>query len=254
MPVMKSSRGSRRCSSPWAKGRASRPPTYDTVDVLHTLVSQCVLLLETSAAGILMSDQRGGLQVLASSTEQAKIIELYQLQTSEGPCWDTVHTGESVYVADLTTAATRWPVFVPRALKAGFTAVHTIPMRLRKDTIGALNLFGQEPKAMSKQDIQAARALADIATIGILQERAIRRSEVLTEQLQHALINRVTIEQAKGILAQAGNLDMDQAFQALRSYGRRRSTRLSEVAYQLTSGAIWPDTILSEIHYSDSDQ
>ncbi|MRH90695.1 GAF domain-containing protein [Nocardia sp. SYP-A9097] len=225
---------------------------YDIVDVLHELASHCERLLNVGAAGILMSDQRGGLQMLASSTEQAAILELYQIQTNEGPCWDCVHSGETVFVPDLTVAADRWPHFVPRALNEGFAAVHAIPMRLRQETIGALNLFGRIPGPMPARDVRAARALADTATIGILQERAIHRSEVLTEQLQGALINRVIIEQAKGVLAQAGNVDMDHAFQALRSYGRRRSTRLSEVARQLTTGEIHPDTVLSDQHHSNS--
>lgn len=219
---------------------------YDIVDVLHVLVSQTVRLLDAAAAGIVMADQRGGLQVLASSTEKAAILELYQIQAGEGPCWDCVQNGEPIFVSDLRTSVHRWPKFVPQALKAGFVSVHAIPMRLRHETIGALNLFGHTPGRFAEQNTRVAQALADIATIGILQERAIRRSEVLTEQLQRALVSRVTIEQAKGVLAQAGNLDMDQAFHALRSYGRRRSTRLSEVAHQLTIGEIEPGTVLAE--------
>ncbi|QVI19199.1 ANTAR domain-containing protein [Nocardia tengchongensis] len=99
---------------------------------------------------------------------------------------------------------------------------------------------------MREQDIRAARALADTATIGILQERAIHRADLLTEQLQGALIKHVTIEQAKGVLAQVGKVDMDQAFQALRSYGRHRSTRLSDVARQLVNGEIRPQSILTD--------
>lgn len=219
---------------------------YDIVDVLYELVSHCVRLLDAAAAGIVLVDQRGSLQVLASSTEQTRMLELYQLQTSEGPCWDCVHGGEPVSVADLNTEADRWPQFVPRALDEGFVAVHALPMRLRRETIGALNLFGREPGPMPEQDLRTAQALADTATIGILQERAIHRGEVLTEQLQVALTNRITIEQAKGVLAQAGNLDMDQAFQALRTYGRRRSTRLSDIARQLVTGATTARTVLDD--------
>ncbi|MFE3756110.1 GAF domain-containing protein [Nocardia tengchongensis] len=219
---------------------------YDIVDVLHELVSQCVLLFDVAAAGIVMSDQRGGLQMPASSTEQAGMLELYQIQTDEGPCLDCVRSGEPVLVADLDASTARWPMFVARARKEGFAAVHAIPMRLRQETIGALNLFGREPGPMREQDIRAARALADTATIGILQERAIHRADLLTEQLQGALIKRVTIEQAKGVLAQAGKVDMDQAFQALRSCGRHRSTRLSDVARQLVNGVIRPQSILTD--------
>ncbi|MFI7002023.1 GAF and ANTAR domain-containing protein [Nocardia sp. NPDC050175] len=225
---------------------------YDIVDVLHELVSHCVRLLDTAAAGLLMSDQRGSLQVLACSTEQTRVLELYQIQTSEGPCWDCVHSGTPVSVADLATASDRWPRFAPRAASEGFTAVYALPMRLRRETIGALNLFRRQRNPVSDRDLQTAQALADTATIGILHERAIRRSEVLTEQLQVALHNRVLIEQAKGVLAQAGTLGMDQAFEALRGYGRRRGTRLSDVAQQLVTGAISPDTVLTDRYRSDS--
>ncbi|MEV0251841.1 GAF and ANTAR domain-containing protein [Nocardia sp. NPDC050712] len=219
---------------------------YDMVDVLHELVSHCVRLLDAAAAGIVLSDQRGNLQVLATSTEQTRMLELYQLQTSEDPCWDCVHTGEPVSVADLGTEVERWPLFAGRALDDGFAAVHAIPMRLRRETIGALNLFSREPGPMPENDLRVARALADTATIGILQERAIHRGEVLTEQLQVALSNRIIIEQAKGVLAHADNLDMDDAFQVLRSFGRRRSARLSDVSRLLVTGAITARTVLDE--------
>ncbi len=221
---------------------------YDVADVLHELTAACVRLLDAAAAGLMLSDQRGGLQVLASSTEQTRLLELFQIQTDEGPCLDCVRTGRPVLVDDLAAAGSRWPRFVPQALNEGFAAVHAIPMQLRRNTIGALNLFSRIPGAMPQQDVLVARALADTATIGILQERAIRRGEVLTEQLETALNNRITIEQAKGVLAHAGSLDMAQAFNALRSYGRSHSTRLSEIAHQLVSGALHPDAILTEPH------
>lgn len=220
---------------------------YDIADVLHELVSHCVRLFDAAAAGIVLSDQRGSLRVLASSTEQTRMLELFQLQTSEGPCWDCVHTGQPVSIADLRAERDRWSSFVPRALDYGFVSVHAIPMRLRRDTIGAMNLFGREPGHLPARDLRTAQALADTATIGILQERAIHRGEVLTEQLQAALTNRIAIEQAKGVLAYAGGVDMDQAFQALRGYGRRRSIRLSDIATQLVTGAVTPDAVLADL-------
>lgn len=180
---------------------------YDVADLLHLLVNNCVRLLGSAAAGLMLSDQRGSLQVLASSTERTRLLELFQLQVDEGPCLEAFHSGEMVAAEDLSAESSRWPRFAPEALNQGFRSVHAVPLRLRKQTIGALNLFGTATGTLSDRDLQVARALADAATIGILQERAIRRAEVLTEQLQTALNNRVTIEQAKGILAQAGNLD-----------------------------------------------
>ncbi|PPK65166.1 GAF and ANTAR domain-containing protein [Actinokineospora auranticolor] len=218
---------------------------YDVVEMLHELVGYCVSLLDSAAAGLVLSDQRGGLQVLASSTDETRLLELFQVQIREGPCLDCIGAGEPVRVPDLAAERARWPRFVPQAVSRGFAAVHAIPMRLRQNTIGALNLFDHGVGAMAEQDLLVARALADIATIGILHERAIRRGEVLTEQLQTALNNRITIEQAKGVLAHAGRLDMHQAFQALRAYGRSRNALVSEVAHQVVTGVITPAAVLT---------
>ncbi len=225
---------------------------YDVVDILYQLTQRCVQLLGAAAAGLMLSDQRGSLTAVASSTEEARLLELFQLQTDEGPCLDCVRTGEPVLVSDLSTAAERWPNFVPQAVLQGFLSVHALPLRLRRETIGALNLFGRQPGPMPEQDLQVARALADTATIGILHERAVRRGEVLTEQLQTALNSRITIEQAKGVLAYAGHLDMDQAFQALRGYARSHRARLSEIAYQLVKGVLRPEEFLSPGRTSSS--
>ncbi|MFF2552057.1 GAF and ANTAR domain-containing protein [Nocardia sp. NPDC058058] len=219
---------------------------YDVAELLHGLVTRCVELLGAAAAGILMADQRDGLHVLASSSEESGALERFQIEAREGPCWDCVRSGQRIFSDDLATDPNRWPIFGPRMLREGFTTVHAFPMRLRQETVGALNLFGREPTGLPDRDIRVAQTLADIATIGILQERAIHRAGVLTGQLQSALVNRVAIEQAKGMLAQAGNLDMNRAFQALRGYGRRRSTRLSEVAQQLIDGVLTPEVILTE--------
>jgi len=219
---------------------------YDVADVLHQLVDHCVRLLDAAAAGLMLSDQRGNLQVLASSSERTRLLELFQIQNNEGPCLDCVRSGEPVLIADLNEATRRWPMFAPLAVADGFVSVAAVPLRLRRETIGALNLFGREPGPLNDQDAQVARALADTATIGILQERAIRRGEVLTEQLQTALNSRIIIEQAKGVLAYAGYLEMEQAFETLRRYARSHGARLSEVAHRLVTGGILPREILPD--------
>lgn len=218
---------------------------YDVADVLHRLTEHCVELLDAAAAGLLLADQRGSLQVLASSTERTRLLELFQLQANEGPCLDCFHTGQPVLISSLDAEHARWPTFAPEALRDGFHSVHAVPLRLRREVIGALNLFGTHPGELGAQDLTVARALADTATIGILQERAIHRGDVLTEQLQTALNTRITIEQAKGVLAHAGDLDMDQAFQTLRSYGRAHATRLSDIAAQLVVGNLDPADVLT---------
>ncbi|GHC85758.1 transcriptional regulator [Nocardiopsis terrae] len=217
---------------------------YDVPEVLHQLATHCVNLIGISAAGLLLSDQRGSLQLVASSNERTRLLELFQLQADEGPCIESFRTGDTVTAADLSTTTDRWPVFTPQALEQGFLAVHAVPLRLRGNVIGTLNLFNQRPGALSAEDAKVARALADIATIGILQERTIRHGEVLTEQLQGALNSRITIEQAKGLLAHAGGLDMEQAFQALRRFARAQHTGLSDIAHRLASGQLPPGSVL----------
>jgi GAF domain-containing protein len=159
------------------------------------------------------------------------MLELFQVQALEGPCQDCYRQGHPVFNADLRAAADKWPQFAPRAVAAGYRSVHAFPMRLRQQVIGALNLFGTDTGEMSPRDVRIVRALADVATIGLLQERAIRHGEGLTEQLQAALDSRIVIEQAKGALAQIHGSTPDQAFERLRSDSRRNHARLSQVAH-----------------------
>jgi transcriptional regulator with GAF, ATPase, and Fis domain len=216
---------------------------YDVTDLLHNLAERCVELLQAAASGILLSDQRGSLHLMASSTEQARLVELFVLQTAEGPCLDAFRTGAPVAAPDLAAAADRWPRFTAAAAAAGYAGSHAFPLRLRDDTIGALNLFTSTAGALPAADQRVARALADVATIGILQERAIARGELLIEQLQGALTSRIVIEQAKGILTAHADIDMDEAFARLRHYSRSTNTRLTDVARSLIDGTLAAEQI-----------
>src|SRR5580698_6376472 len=180
---------------------------FDVIDFLHVLTDRSVQLLDVSAAGLLLADPRGELRVVAASSEAARLLELFQLQNDQGPCLDCFRSGQPV-----TAAARRWPRFAPAAQAAGFAAVQALPMRLREQVIGALNLFRVSPGAFEPEDVRIGQALADVATISLLQERNMRHTDTLTEQLQTALNSRVIIEQAKGKLAERLGLDMDQAF------------------------------------------
>lgn len=215
---------------------------YDMVDLLQQLVDHCVDLLDAIAAGLLLSDQRGHLQVLASSSEQTRLVELFQLQAEEGPCLDTYRTGQPVG-ADLTDPGTEWPRFSQAARAVGYTHVQAVPLRLREQIIGAMNLF-TTTASLPPADVSVAQALADVATIGILSERSIRHHEVLTEQLQYALNSRVVIEQAKGIMAEAGQVDMQQAFTLLRSAARSNNRGLTDLARALATRALDPTELL----------
>lgn len=217
---------------------------FDVADLLHRLVQHVTDLLDADAAGLLLNDHRGNLQLIASSTEATRLLELFQLQSDEGPCLDCFHTGRPVAVPDLAAVTDRWPRFVPAARECGYLAVHALPMRLREDTIGALNLFSAAVGAMPPHDVQVAQALADVATIGILQERAARHREIVVEQTQAALHARVTIEQAKGLLASTG-LEMEEAFESLRAYAESRGYRLADAARNVVEGELSPSEVIS---------
>ena len=219
---------------------------YDIIDLLDRLVGHSIDLLAADAAGILLADAQGSLRVVASSNEDAELMELLQLQADQGPCVDCVRTGTPVSVADLADTAGRWPVLATAMRDRGMLrSVHALPLRLRGEAIGALNLFHRQPGALPEADLELGQALADVATIGILHERAIRRGEVLNEQLQTALTSRVIIEQAKGILAQRSGLSMNAAFDRLRGYSRNHNQRLSEVARRVVEGDLGADALAS---------
>jgi GAF domain-containing protein len=208
---------------------------FDLIEFMQKLTSQTTDLIEGRTAGLLLADSDGRLRLVAASDERAEMLELFQVQTLEGPCPDCFREGAAVEDVDLRQAGSRWPKFVPRAVALGYRSVHAFPLRWRGEVIGALNLFGTEAGGMDPAAVRIVQALADVATIGLLQERAIRGGEVLTEQLQTALNSRIVIEQAKGALAQIHSCSPDKAFQLLRNYCRRNNQRLGEVAKEVTS-------------------
>jgi len=210
---------------------------FDVIDFLHILTDRSVSLLAVSAAGVMLADPRGELRVAAASSEAAGLMELFQLQNDKGPCLDCFRTGRPVTAADLTGPDQPWPEFAAAAARAGFHAVEALPMRLRNEVIGALNLFGAAAEPLSPADRRIGQALADVATIGLLQERAVRRVETVAEQLQGALNSRVVVEQAKGKLAERLSIDMDAAFGLLRAYARNSNQRLTDVARNFVDSA-----------------
>ena len=209
---------------------------FDLVDFLQMLAVRTAELTDASVVGIVLADANGHLQFMAASEEDARLLELFQLQNDEGPCLDAYRLGAPVVNTDLHDAGHRWPRFAPHATAAGFSTVHAFPLRLRSQAIGALNVFGATAgPTLGDDDIPIIQSLADMASIALLQERAIRRGEVLTEQLQGALNSRVVIEQAKGAVAQARGVSVDDAFRLIRAYARSHRQRLGVVAYTLVT-------------------
>jgi GAF domain-containing protein len=218
---------------------------YDVVELLEGLVHSCVDLLDVDQGGLLLIDQHGQLQLVAASDEATRLVELLQLQAEEGPCLECVTTGSPVNVPDLSTAQERWPTFSSAAMSQGFSAVHALPLRLRDETIGGLNLFTSGARrSLDGDDLRIAQALADVATIGILQQRSLSRSSLLAEQLQSALNSRIVVEQAKGVLAERGTLDMPAAFARLREYARAHRQKLSDVAANVVHERLAADAVL----------
>ncbi|MDJ0324706.1 GAF and ANTAR domain-containing protein [Cryobacterium sp. PH31-AA6] len=206
---------------------------YDVVDLLQTLVESCASLFDIAAAGILLADEDGELEVVASTSEASRLVEVMQLSAQAGPCVECFSTGSVVSLPDVEDSPPAWQRFRDSAREQGFAAVHAIPLRLRETTIGTLNLLSNIPGALRTQDVRAAQALADVATIGILQERTVRESNSVREQLTLALNSRVVIEQAKGVLAHTRGVSMEEAFALIRNHARSNRVMLSEVAQGL---------------------
>jgi ANTAR domain/GAF domain len=204
---------------------------FDLVEFLHLLTVRCQRDLGVPAVGLLLADNHGGLNVMAASSHQVRVLELFQLQNAEGPCLDCYRTARAVSCPDLATASDRWPRFSRKALDAGFAAVHALPMRLRNEVIGGLNLFTATTGGLDDELLALGQAMADVATIGLLQERAARERELLVEQLQNVVNRRLAVEQAKGVLAERVGVTIGEAFELLVAYARRNQLKLLDVAH-----------------------
>jgi len=215
---------------------------FDVIDVLTSLTSRCVELLDVAAAGILLADDQQRLRVIGASTEQIGLLELFQIQNDEGPCLDCFRTGQNVASHQLVDNTT-WPAFAAESVAAGYPSVAAIPLRLKDLVLGCLNLFLTEPVAIAPSDVVLARALADVASIAIVQDLATREAAIREGQLQHALTSRIAIEQAKGMLAEHAQVDMDKAFALLRSYARSNRRGLTDVAQAMVDGELGPEVV-----------
>jgi GAF domain-containing protein len=211
---------------------------YDVVDLLQFLVDACRDVLDTTAAGILLADARGDLEVVASTSEASRLVEMMQLSAEEGPCIDSFRSGRRVSVPDIERSKDEWWQFRGSALAQGFRSMDALPLRLRDATIGTLNLLHSAPGAAPEESISAAQAFADVATIGILHERTLRESAILSEQLQAALNSRIIIEQAKGVVSHTRGVSIDEAFTLMREYARSHSMGLSIVAARLVDRSL----------------
>jgi ANTAR domain/GAF domain len=211
---------------------------FDVVDFLEVLTARCVELLDVTSAGILLAGGRAGtLTAMAASDERARLLGLLEVQAGEGPCFDCCQDGTAVASVALDSAGGRWPRFAPQAVAIGVQSADALPLRLRREVIGSLNLFHASADGLDDAGRRIAQALADAATIGILQQRTLRHAETLAVQLQGALNSRVMIEQAKGVLAERLKVSPDDAFSILRSAARKRNRLLSDLAGDIVAGS-----------------
>ncbi len=218
---------------------------FDVVDLLTLLSDRCVEVLDVASAGVMLATPGGELQVIASSSEAMRTLELFQLQSDEGPCLDCYRTGRPIVNLNLGPPDSRWPRFASRALEDGLHSVHSLPMRLRGRSIGALNMFRTDDGALGEADVVAAQALADVATIAILQYQAAADAQILNAQLSNTLNRRIVVEQAKGKISEAAGVEMDQAFLWLRHHARSHNLRLSDLAGNVAEGTVNPLSLVS---------
>ena len=211
---------------------------FDLVEFLSALTEHVVDLEFANEAGILLVDETGDLQFVAASDERTHLLELFQVQNQEGPCQDCFTSGRPVGVTDLQQQQERWPLFAQKALSTGFRSVQAVPLRLRGTVLGAMNLFLTDPGGLEDDDKAIVQAMADVATIGLLQQRELYRAHSVEGQLQHALHTRISVEQAKGILSEQASLEMDAAFELLRAYSRDHNHKLGDVARSVVDGGL----------------
>ena len=217
---------------------------YDMIEMLSKLTAHCATLLDIASAGLLLADGQGSLHLAAASSERTAHLELFQLQRDEGPCLDCYHSGAPVSVPDLEAEQERWPQFSQAALGAGFKSVHAVPMRLRGTVIGALNLFGDNVGSLENDDLDLAQTLAHVACVAIVNEKSAADRTTINTQLQHALTSRIALEQAKGVIAHSGGLEIDDAFTVLQRYARDHSRKLSAVATDVVNRKLRADALL----------
>jgi ANTAR domain-containing protein/GAF domain-containing protein len=199
-------------------------PAYADLVSSHT-----VDLLGARAAGIILADPADGEDNSTTPAQLHLLLDSRAVQIHEGAGFECFATGLPVRCHDLAAAGARWPGYAPAARAAGFDSVYAFPMQ-RERAIGALEVFAGNPVGLGDDDIALGQALADMAAAGILHERTTRSRGVLINQLQTALDSRVAIEQAKGVLAARHEIDVDDAFTALRQYARSHNQRLLDVA------------------------
>ncbi|MEV0318640.1 GAF and ANTAR domain-containing protein [Streptomyces sp. NPDC050658] len=213
---------------------------FDAAEFLRNLALRCVELLGVAAAGVMLGTPEGELRLGAASNGHPWVLDLFTMQRDQGPSLDCYRSGEAHTNIALggRQAHAIWPDFAVGSRAAGFAMAQVLPLRLRGETLGVLNLFQAKADVLGPDEIALAQALADVAAIAIVQRRSLERTEAERDQLQAALNSRISIEQAKGVLAERWQCTVDEAFTALRRHARANQLRLAEFARQVVAGEV----------------
>ena len=207
---------------------------YDVHELMQVLVDRCVGVLDVAASGLLVANGGSGLKVMAASDHRAELLELFQIQNDEGPCLDCYRSGEAIVAEAPKGGLDRWPRFARACVNAGFSSVTAVPMRVNGTVFGGLNLFGTaEQPAPGIGTAGVAQAMARVAAIVIEKDRVSHERATLIGQLETALESRVAIEQAKGILANHLDIDLNDAFERMRHRARSSRRLLRDVAAEV---------------------
>jgi GAF domain-containing protein len=219
----------------------------DLVELMTVLAEGTVSILAVDEAGVVLADPRGSLRVVASSSERMRDLELYEMQNQDGPCLECFSRGEAVLNVHLdANGDDRWPHFGPRARQVGYRVVHAFPIRHRATTIGMVNAFATGGADLTPDEIQVGEAMAQMAAIGLLHQRAVLDRQTVIEQLEHALDARVTVEQAKGVLSERLGTSLLDAYGLLRNYARRNATPVTSVAAAVLTRELNDDALKME--------
>ncbi|MGW0903191.1 ANTAR domain-containing protein [Streptomyces sp. NPDC002853] len=213
---------------------------FDVIDFLHQMTVRCQELLDVTDAAVFLAHPNLNLHSPAPCDPSPALQDVVDAACRQGPAVDAHRTTRPVASLRLVDAAARWPQFTPHLLNAGYTLATALPMRLRQDNIGSLLLLHTGDRALNPDDLALAQALADAATIGLIQARTIRQQHTVNEQLHGALQSRIIIEQAKGVLAARSNVTLNQAFDVLRRYARQHRILLSRVARDVIESGLTP--------------
>jgi GAF domain-containing protein len=216
---------------------------FDLVEFLHELTVRCGLVLDADAVGLMLADDRNRLRLIAASSEQTQLLDFLKGNADDGPGLVAFQTGQTVCCPDLSLDDQGWPGFSDQVRDAGFRAVHAVPMRLHAEIVGVMTLFFRSPTDLPAAGARTARALADVATVGLVQQRAIRERQVLARQVRSAFDDRVLVELAKGVLAERLHIGVDEAFAAMRHHAGASDRRLTDLALRLAVAVDEPSDI-----------